>query len=121
MKKNILCMFLIIFFITGCQTDEEISPVVGEWLYTNNVEYKYIFNSNGTGSYNGNIFTYTDENGNITLTFTGSLKPIKLKYEIVKDELVLTDSNKKEFRYVNKKDYKGPKEIVLEKSDEDDE
>ena len=64
----VIAMSLII--LTGCESKNKKS-IVGDWEYKNG-GYTYHFNEDGTGTYMGTMkFTYTENNGNVTITYDG--------------------------------------------------
>ena len=72
-KVAIIIAIAVIFIVslivlTGCGAKKTI---VGDWEYKDG-GYIYHFNEDGTGTYMGTMtFTYTENNGKVTITFDG--------------------------------------------------
>ena len=76
-------------------TQEEQITLVGTWEYES-MGAAYVFNADGTGAYkfagNEMKFTYTDDNGKLTLTYEGMDVPNEFNYTIEGKTLHIEDS-----------------------------
>lgn len=104
----ILCLTLAMFAFAACSKDsdkadrafvaseEEKAPIVGEWGYETNSEWKYVFEADGTGSYifGGEplTFTYEDDGEILKIKYDNADNVNEFKYTIDKDTLSIEDS-----------------------------
>lgn len=73
--------------------------IVGSWKYDGGGDYTYVFNADGTGSYAGRDFTYTDDGKELAITYPGNTAPMKTTYTISGDTLTIKDSLDKDVVY----------------------
>ena len=104
--KKILSILLVVCMTMGlmaaCGGDdkkadkkEEPVTIVGTWEY-NSLGAAYVFNADGSGAYkfagNEMKFTYTDDNGKLTLNYEGMDVPNEFNYTIEGKTLHIEDS-----------------------------
>lgn len=105
---SVICVMMIALSalaFTGCGKDK--NSIVGEWVYkSNDSEYVYIFNEDGTGCYSAwginTDLTYEIDGENISISYSGNAFPSKYGYKINKKELTLKDSYGIEVIYTRK-------------------
>ena len=96
MKKTILTIGVIavlaisLFVLTGC--GEASKGIVGSWKYNGSTTLMYTFNADGTGSYAGRSFTYTDDGSSVTILYDGDTASGTYNYTIEGNTLTITDS-----------------------------
>lgn len=112
----LMCAVLMVLSLAACGSDggssnggnETVVPateaaptIVGDWKYEGG-DYIYHFKEDGTGTYDisGSTmnFTYTAEDGKLTITYDGS-SPMELQYSIDGDTLNVKDSFGKDTIY----------------------
>ena len=93
----VLVMVLSIGFLAACGEKEDDSgsaSIVGTWEYENG-GYTYEFKEDGTGTYDvGTVmeFTYTAEDGVLSILYTNNTSPTVLDYTITGKKLNIKDS-----------------------------
>ena len=112
MRKIAISVLLIavlcttIFVLSGCNNNSkegdtesviEGVSIVGSWKNNElGSDFIYTFNEDGTGKYDaaGTImeFTYTTQEDNISILYTGDTVPFETKYNIDGDTLNVIDS-----------------------------
>ena len=99
-KSLLLIALLIIvaFAITGCgkeNNEPKEATIVGSWKY-DGADYTYTFNEDGTGKYNAAgtdmEFTYTINENQISILYTGNTAPFETEFSINGDTLNIIDS-----------------------------
>ena len=97
MKRTVLVIGLIavlaisLFALTGCGA-EESKGIVGTWKYGSGTTFMYTFNADGTGSYAGRNFKYTDTGSSVTITYDGDTASGTYNYTIEGNTLKITES-----------------------------
>ncbi len=88
-------LLISVLLLTGCENGSKSNSIVGSWKY-NSGNYTYTFNEDGTGDYDTGgskmEFTYTLEDGKISILYKGSTSPFTSEYTIEGDTLNIVDS-----------------------------
>ena len=91
---------------TETVADGNDSPLIGTWEYKDMSGFTYIFNADGTGTYDvlGEVmnFNYTDNGDSFTMTFDDTDAPTTLSYSIDGNTLTVTDSFGENVKYIKK-------------------
>lgn len=101
MKKVCLVIFIVVslFLVTACGK----KGLVGKWTYESG-SYTYVFNDDGTGSYeygsNKKVFTYTANEGKLSILYNGNTIPFETTFEIEDDKLIIKDSYENDTVYI---------------------
>lgn len=101
MKKTLKALAIVaillsaLFALTGCEKSKSTNPIVGTWKYEQG-EYTYTFKEDGTGDYAFSStkmeFTYTAQDGKLSITYKGSTAPFESEYSVNGDTLNIKDS-----------------------------
>lgn len=86
-----LLIFAIMLISVGCGNKAQISnrQLIGKWAYIHDKETSVLeLSGNGEASYKGIRYTFADDGSFLTLSLNGK-EEMKLRYEIVKDDLYL--------------------------------
>ncbi len=88
---------------TNAAAGNAAKEIVGTWESKDipNMNFVYIFNEDGTGSYAGAPMTYTIDGNKISILYDGSV-PFNSTFEIKGDELIILDSLGEDTVYVRK-------------------
>lgn len=88
-------LLISVLILTGCENKEGSNSIVGSWKYATG-NYTYTFNEDGTGNYDTGgtkmEFTYTVEDGKLSILYTGNTAPFETEYSIDGDTLNVVDS-----------------------------
>lgn len=97
-------MVMLAVNFTACSKDEPNSPIVGTWI-GGEVGYKaeetLIFNNDGTGIWDEDLFNYTIKSNTIVFDF-GDGDPETYIYSVSSNILTLTKENDGEYRFIKK-------------------
>ena len=88
-KQMILLSVIIIAVIVSFVSFLKPDPIVGKWEMEDVI---YIFNKDGSGSYDGDVFTYTAEKGVLRISEPNRSEDMIMQYEIDGDVMTLTSS-----------------------------
>lgn len=115
MKKTFKSLLIItmllsaILLFAGCgnkKDNKTSNPIVGAWK-SNEGEFTYHFNDDGSGYYDvygtKMDFTYTTNNGKISILFKGNTAALETDYSIDGDTLNVKDSFGKDTLYQKQK------------------
>lgn len=102
-KLGLLLLLAALLFLTACGGGSSVGPIdeqlVGTWQWSSDIEWEYVLESDGTGTRNGEVITWTAEEGVFTLVNEAETE-LSRPYQIDGNVLII-ESGANTFHYVN--------------------